>query len=177
MNKLLIAFGLVFLLVLLPCESQSDEHFDNDGDSGGDEEDDDADYEADSNGDEGDDGDDDDDEEDDDDADEGDDGDGDEEDDGNDDGEDDGGEGDGAYVTKGEFVETDGKKKECKSHEACYDQREPQDWCRLNENQSWTDKGCYCDDKLHSCIIERKNGDKLEYAHCAPEQGWKCPSK
>uniref|UniRef100_A0A1I7VS44 Thyroglobulin type-1 domain-containing protein n=1 Tax=Loa loa TaxID=7209 RepID=A0A1I7VS44_LOALO len=69
------------------------------------------------------------------------------------------------------------RKKECKSHEACYDQREPQDWCRLNENQSWTDKGCYCDDKLHSCIIERKNGGKLEYAHCAPEQGWKCPSK
>ncbi|EJW71287.1 hypothetical protein WUBG_17804, partial [Wuchereria bancrofti] len=66
------------------------------------------------------------------------------------------------------------RKKECTSHEACYDQREPQVWCRLNENQSWTDKGCFCDDKLHSCVIERKNSDKLEYSYCAPQESWQC---
>ncbi|KAK6104023.1 Chromadorea ALT family protein [Brugia pahangi] len=86
----------------------------------------------------------------------------------------DGSEGGDEYVTKGEFVETDGKKKECTSHEACYDQREPQAWCRLDENQSWTDKGCFCDDKLHSCVIERKNSGKLEYSYCAPQESWQC---
>ncbi|VDN86811.1 unnamed protein product [Brugia pahangi] len=92
-----------------------------------------------------------------------------------DDSEDGGGsEGGDEYVTKGEFVETDGKKKECSSHEACYDQREPQAWCRLSENQAWTDRGCFCEDKLHSCVIERTNGGKLEYSYCAPEAGWQC---
>uniref|UniRef100_A0AAF5Q3A9 Abundant larval transcript-2 protein n=1 Tax=Wuchereria bancrofti TaxID=6293 RepID=A0AAF5Q3A9_WUCBA len=84
-----------------------------------------------------------------------------------------GGGGGDEYVTKAEFVETDSKRK-CTSHEACYDQREPQVWCRLNENQSWTDKGCFCDDKLHSCVIERKNSDKLEYSYCAPQESWQC---
>nr|ADC54122.1 abundant larval transcript-2 [Wuchereria bancrofti] len=128
MNKLLIAFGLVILLVTLPCASESDEEFD---DGSNDE---------------------------------------------TDDKEDEGGNSEGGdeYVTKGEFVETDGKKKECSSHEACYDQREPQAWCRPNENQSWTDKGCFCEDKLHSCVIERKNNGKLEYSYCAPEAGWQC---
>nr|AAC35355.1 abundant larval transcript-2 protein [Wuchereria bancrofti] len=127
MNKLLIAFGLVILLVTLPCASESDEEFD---DGSNDETDD-------------------------------------KEDEGN-------SEGGDEYVTKGEVVETDGKKKECSSHEACYDQREPQAWCRPNENQSWTDKGCFCEDKLHSCVIERKNNGKLEYSYCAPEAGWQC---
>uniref|UniRef100_A0A915PZ22 Uncharacterized protein n=1 Tax=Setaria digitata TaxID=48799 RepID=A0A915PZ22_9BILA len=34
----------------------------------------------------------------------------------------------GDYVTKGKFVQTDGRQKVCRSHEDCYDQREPQSW-------------------------------------------------
>ncbi|VDO14239.1 unnamed protein product, partial [Brugia timori] len=75
---------------------------------------------------------------------------------------------------KREFIKTDGKKKKCFSAEACYDQREPQAWCMLNVNQSWTDKGCFCDANLHSCVIERKNNGRLEYSYCVPEEGWKC---
>ncbi|VDN94331.1 unnamed protein product, partial [Brugia pahangi] len=76
--------------------------------------------------------------------------------------------------TKGGFVESDGRRKECFSAEACYDQREPEAWCTLNENQSWTDKGCFCDTHLHSCVIERWNSGRLEYSYCVPEEGWKC---
>ncbi|VDO53170.1 unnamed protein product, partial [Brugia timori] len=85
------------------------------------------------------------------------------------------------YTAKGEFVETDGKqvvltfqKKQCDSHVACYDQREPQAWCILKRNQSWTNKGCFCDEKRHLCVMERMNGGKLEYAYCAPAKNWKC---
>ncbi|CAG9539503.1 unnamed protein product [Cercopithifilaria johnstoni] len=85
-----------------------------------------------------------------------------------------GGGGEEGYITKAEFVETDGKKKHCDSHEACYDQREPQSWCIMKDGQSWTDKGCFCEEKMHSCIIERKNGQKLEYAYCAPQANWQC---
>ncbi|VDM21732.1 unnamed protein product [Wuchereria bancrofti] len=145
---MLIAFGLIIFTVTLPCMSQS-----NDESSGADD--------TNNNGDES--------------------------------GSEGGGGGGGdEYVTKAEFVETDSnnekgralilfhqsetfaERRKCTSHEACYDQREPQVWCRLNENQSWTDKGCFCDDKLHSCVIERKNSDKLEYSYCAPQESWQC---
>ncbi|VDM14885.1 unnamed protein product, partial [Wuchereria bancrofti] len=79
----------------------------------------------------------------------------------------------GNYI-KRKFVKTDGRRKNCFAEEVCYDQREPEAWCRLNENQSWTDKGCFCDAKLHSCVIERKNSGRLEYSYCTPQKGWKC---
>ncbi|EJW71128.1 hypothetical protein WUBG_17966 [Wuchereria bancrofti] len=66
------------------------------------------------------------------------------------------------------------RKKECFSVEACYDQREPRAWCILNKNQSWTRRGCFCDSKLHSCVIERKNSGRLEYSYCLPKEEWKC---
>ncbi|VIO95041.1 Uncharacterized protein BM_BM97 [Brugia malayi] len=66
------------------------------------------------------------------------------------------------------------RKKQCDSHVACYDQREPQAWCILKRNQSWTNKGCFCDEKRHLCVMERMNGGKLEYAYCAPAKNWKC---
>ncbi|EFO13555.2 larval allergen, partial [Loa loa] len=78
------------------------------------------------------------------------------------------------YTAKGEFIETDGKEKKCVTHVDCYDQREPQQWCILKEDQSWTDKGCFCDEKKLSCVIERKSAGKLQYAYCAPQQGWNC---
>uniref|UniRef100_A0AAF5RWF6 Uncharacterized protein n=1 Tax=Wuchereria bancrofti TaxID=6293 RepID=A0AAF5RWF6_WUCBA len=65
-------------------------------------------------------------------------------------------------------------RKECFSAEGCYDQREPEAWCKLNENQSWIDKGCFCDAKLHSCVIERNNSGRLEYSYCVPAEGWNC---
>nr|ADD91336.1 ALT epitope protein 1 [synthetic construct] len=41
-------------------------------------------------------------------------------------------------------------------------------------SSAWTDRGCFCEDKLHSCVIERTNNGKLEYSYCAPEAGWQC---
>ncbi|VDN06659.1 unnamed protein product, partial [Thelazia callipaeda] len=73
-----------------------------------------------------------------------------------------------------EFVETHNKVVKCDTHEVCYDYREPQTWCKLEEHQQWTDKGCFCDEKLKSCIIERKSGNKLQYANCAPSHNWDC---
>ncbi|MCP9263782.1 Abundant larval transcript-2 protein [Dirofilaria immitis] len=63
---------------------------------------------------------------------------------------------DDEYVTKGEFVESDGKMKHCESHEACYDQREPQSWCILKPHQSWTQRGCFCESKnMHALSNEK----------------------
>ncbi|KAM3718401.1 UvrABC system protein [Dirofilaria immitis] len=81
---------------------------------------------------------------------------------------------DDKFVTKGKFVESDGKMKHCKTHEACYDQREPQSWCILKPHQSWTQRGCFCESKKHACVIERKSGDKLEYSYCSPRKNWQC---
>nr|QHR84804.1 20/22 kDa protein [Dirofilaria repens] len=81
---------------------------------------------------------------------------------------------DDEYVTKGKFVESDGKMKHCKTHEACYDQREPQSWCILKPHQSWTKRGCFCESKKHACVIERKSGDNLEYSYCSPRKDWQC---
>ncbi|VBB35550.1 unnamed protein product, partial [Acanthocheilonema viteae] len=77
--------------------------------------------------------------------------------------------------TKAKYVKTDGVEKKCTDHTDCYDSREPEDWCRLKENQSWTDKGCFCDSKKHKCIIERKNNGKMEYTDCKLAEGWNCP--
>ncbi|VIO95024.1 Uncharacterized protein BM_BM18564 [Brugia malayi] len=71
-------------------------------------------------------------------------------------------------------IEEEEEEKQCDSHVACYDQREPQAWCILKRNQSWTNKGCFCDEKRHLCVMERMNGGKLEYAYCAPAKNWKC---
>nr|ABE02808.1 abundant larval transcript-1 [Litomosoides sigmodontis] len=144
MNKVLIIFGLVILLVT-PLRAQEEDEMDDDEEFDGEDEGND-----DSSSEGGDDGGDD-----------------------SNDGGSNGGE-DSEYVTKGKFVETDGKKKQCNSHEACYDQREPQAWCILKKGQSWTNKGCFCEEKMNSCVIERKNGGNLEYAYCAPQEGWQC---
>uniref|UniRef100_A8PES2 Abundant larval transcript-2 (ALT2) protein, putative n=1 Tax=Brugia malayi TaxID=6279 RepID=A8PES2_BRUMA len=78
------------------------------------------------------------------------------------------------YTTKGEFVETDGKWKNCSSHADCYDYREPIAWCKPTANQFWTDKGCFCEDMLYSCVIERTNNGKLEYSYCTSKENWQC---
>ncbi|MCP9263736.1 Abundant larval transcript-2 protein [Dirofilaria immitis] len=63
---------------------------------------------------------------------------------------------DDKFVTKGKFVESDGKMKHCKTHEACYDQREPQSWCILKPHQSWTQRGCFCESKnMHALSNEK----------------------
>ncbi|KAL3997277.1 Chromadorea ALT family protein [Acanthocheilonema viteae] len=77
------------------------------------------------------------------------------------------------------FISTDGIMKRCTSHADCYDMREPIDWCRLADNQQWTDKGCHCA-SLNKCVIERltKLGSVSSirnYALCAPKKSWKCP--
>ncbi|VDK88230.1 unnamed protein product, partial [Onchocerca ochengi] len=77
-------------------------------------------------------------------------------------------------VSKRKFVKSEGIKKSCSTHNDCYDQREPQSWCTMNENQSWTNKGCHCDRKEQLCIIERLNHGKLEYTYCMPKANWKC---
>uniref|UniRef100_A0A8R1TN83 Uncharacterized protein n=1 Tax=Onchocerca volvulus TaxID=6282 RepID=A0A8R1TN83_ONCVO len=151
MKKFLIIFGIIILFVTLPCTSQSDES---------EPEPDDMNYNYDDYFD------------DDDDIDEGSDSEDeiiDENDDNNDLFH------DSNYSTKGRFVKSDGIKKPCYTHDNCYDQREPQSWCRLNKNQSWTDKGCFCNRKLNSCIIERRNRGELEYTYCALAINWKCP--
>ncbi|CAG9539345.1 unnamed protein product [Cercopithifilaria johnstoni] len=77
--------------------------------------------------------------------------------------------------TKGKFIETDGVKKKCENHADCYDHREPIAWCRPTRNQSWIEKGCFCDRKKHLCVIERMNSGTVEYAYCAPSATWNCP--
>ncbi|EJW82361.1 abundant larval transcript-2 protein, partial [Wuchereria bancrofti] len=79
------------------------------------------------------------------------------------------------YTVKGEFVETDGKWMSCSSHADCYNYSEPIAWCRPTANQFWTDKGCFCEDILYSCVIERTNNGKLEYSYCASRENWQCP--
>ncbi|VBB34446.1 unnamed protein product [Acanthocheilonema viteae] len=78
------------------------------------------------------------------------------------------------------FINTDGTQKLCSSNVDCYSMREPVHWCRLVENQQWTDKGCYCDPILKACIIERmtKLGPMSKirnYAYCTPKTSWECP--
>ncbi|KAM3721932.1 Nuclear pore complex protein [Dirofilaria immitis] len=79
------------------------------------------------------------------------------------------------------FVNTDGIRKLCASHSDCYDMREPIYWCRLANNQNWTDKGCHCDPLLSVCIIERITiygiiSKIRNYAYCAPKSSWYCPN-
>ncbi|CAG9539150.1 unnamed protein product [Cercopithifilaria johnstoni] len=77
------------------------------------------------------------------------------------------------------FINTDGIQKFCSSNIDCYSMREPTFWCRLAENQQWTEKGCYCDPILKACIIERitKLGpvSKIHnYAYCISQIFWQC---
>ncbi|MCP9264238.1 hypothetical protein DINM_022264 [Dirofilaria immitis] len=79
------------------------------------------------------------------------------------------------------FINTDGIQKLCASHSDCYDMREPIYWCRLANNQNWTDKGCHCDPLLSACIIERMTvlgpvSQIRNYAYCARKSSWYCPN-
>ncbi|VDP21543.1 unnamed protein product, partial [Onchocerca flexuosa] len=67
-------------------------------------------------------------------------------------------------------------KTTCYHHHECYDLREPHSWCALNDGQSWLERGCHCNIKEGSCIIERMNQGQLEYTYCTPDLDFECES-
>uniref|UniRef100_A0A1I7ZTY0 Uncharacterized protein n=1 Tax=Steinernema glaseri TaxID=37863 RepID=A0A1I7ZTY0_9BILA len=67
----------------------------------------------------------------------------------------------------------------CATHSHCYESREPSDWCVLGTEFSWTNRGCHCDMKLGSCIIERFNrrSHEMQWAFCTPKKEFYCESR
>ncbi|KAK0405691.1 hypothetical protein QR680_018140 [Steinernema hermaphroditum] len=67
----------------------------------------------------------------------------------------------------------------CSQHSHCYDSREPSDWCVMAPDFTWTNKGCHCDKKLGSCIIERFNrrSHDMQWAFCTPKKEFYCESR
>jgi hypothetical protein len=67
----------------------------------------------------------------------------------------------------------------CTEHSDCYNHREPMAWgcCMINSIHAWSDRGCYCDTRLGSCAMERREFSWMRWSFCVDQRDFdtSCP--
>jgi hypothetical protein len=78
--------------------------------------------------------------------------------------------------TKGAPENASGKFHRCKIQADCYNFREPAEWCKPKKNVQWKGKSCFCatDTMTPACIVERTDGEKLQWTFCSSFLDLKC---
>ena len=85
------------------------------------------------------------------------------------------GGGGGGGQREGVFVSSGGQRVGCKNHADCYPYREPDEWCPLPPAHTYREKGCWCDNTVGSCVIDRRQTSSgLEWTFCISKSVSKC---